>query len=119
MGRAALVLLFLYPALCYSQKHNKEVSNDIVKWNKSIIDLELRSDSPNILQVMTYVNKLGNQGTERYLFLVDSIMKTFPRFTGTAIFIKFKGGRYLVTARHVLNDKQQYINAKKEGKLNA
>jgi len=86
-----------------------EVIDEIKKWKKSVIHLECATDSIKGEQrskIMTETNLRLSEGVinvEEYLEIMSGGCRDI-RCQGTAIFFEKDGNRYLLTARHVLND---------------
>lgn len=120
------LLLFLVPAKLFSQKKEIAIQIDSVisKWNKAIVNLEMRDDenleSSSIRYRMKITDSLksGLITPERFYRITDSMTFSFTSSTGTAIFLKYENKRYLITARHVLFNKNAFFRAYKAKLIN-
>ena len=88
-------LLFLLPLTLAGQKSktNLVTTTDINKWERAIINLEMRKELWENLDSINLDWKKHDPS------------KIEARITGTALFLKYKGDRYLLTAQHILFDK--------------
>src|ERR1700733_3351564 len=91
------MLILLLPLVSYCQ--NEQIQTNpistatlISKWQKAVVNLEARKEAYENLELNSKINSL------------EEAQLITGQFTGTAIFLKHKGKRYLITARHVLFD---------------
>lgn len=88
------------------------------KWKKAVIHLEGATDSKSlddlIKTTQTLNEKLakGEITYEEYEVEINNIPSRDKRYRGTAIFFIHEKKRYLITAKHVLNDIPQEIRSK-------
>ena len=110
----------IFPLLSFSQ--NKKPT-DIGKWNNAVINLEMVKENTSNFETIDlrakYLDSLskGTLSFQRYNFLSDSL-SGIRKFTGTAIFFSNKKKRYLITARHVIFDPEEYKLAFEKGLIN-
>jgi hypothetical protein len=102
------IVAILPSLLCLSQsKENSRVSVDssIEKWNRSVIALEAIQDPPE--KVVKFYDELFDKKLITYDKLTkvrDSLSDIAERSLGTAIFVKYNGIHFLLSARHVFAD---------------
>jgi hypothetical protein len=89
-----------------AQNIGTKISEDsmIRKWRRAIINLECKSFNSGLEDslIELRLKKIIDRST--FDRKSDSVYLRPTRAWGTAIFLKYKGNRYLVTARHVLHD---------------
>jgi hypothetical protein len=102
------VIAFLPSLPSVSQsKYNNKISTDssIAKWNRSVVALEtIQGPSKKLIEVYNtqYVRRLI--APDRFFKIMDSLRDNAERSLGTAIFLKYHGGHFLLSARHVFAD---------------
>ncbi|WP_179221549.1 S1 family peptidase [Sphingobacterium cellulitidis] len=82
---------------------------NIEKWKKAVVHLECATDSHNSEELKEMLAR--DEITSEMFDLLLKKGSRDIRYSGTAIFFEHNGGRYLITARHVVldNDSSQLI----------
>ena len=86
------------------------------KWKKAVVHMECATDSEHFDDRIKRMNSLWEQLKRGEITHEKFVQEIFGRsrdirYLGTSIFVKHKGKRYLLTARHVVFDE---ISAKRE-----
>jgi hypothetical protein len=86
------------------------------RWKKAVINLECAGDSEHFLDRFKRIEQLKQDLDKGHITFEQYSKEIIPkardiRYQGTAVFVIHHGRRYLLTARHVLWDKQ---SAKRE-----
>lgn len=124
-----IIVSFLFiPFFLLAQQHaTNSAPIDTVffsKWNKAIVNLEVRRANTSNIEAINLLSDINDSiarkfvTVDRYSQVLDNLVSAVQQFTGTSIFLKFERKRYLITARHVLFDKQNYIEAYNRGLVN-
>lgn len=100
--RRIFVVVMLLPGTLFSQKIKRVVRG----WERAVINIETESakyyehEQDSIFKAMLK----GREGTQQLVDSAASVMNATSISTGTAIYIKFNGRKYLLTAKHVIFD---------------
>src|ERR1035437_3059577 len=120
MKQITLSILLLLPTICFSQKQKKQimVSEDSIinKWQKAVIDIASESDKLNIYPLLQFISSRKQQNKSYSLIDslkdYDSLRSLINRTSGTAIYLADGKNRYLITAKHVVFDRNFTIRHK-------
>jgi hypothetical protein len=101
----ALAILIL-PFFAFSQKNSAPETKVINKWRKAVFNIEVKkafSDSTPSKAYIEYILALRDAHKIDSI-TADSAIINYKKdaFTGSVVFLEYKGKYYLVTARHVL-----------------
>jgi hypothetical protein len=82
---------------------------DVERWKRSIVHLEVATDSVGMDERVAQVRQFAERVQSGVIPSEDDLHDLNKgirdvRYLGTAIFVEYKEGSYLVTARHVLTD---------------
>jgi hypothetical protein len=92
---------FLLNSDVSGQKHRDRINLD--KWEKAVVNIETEGNFYTQHYMDSVLKTAGNDSIQ-----LDSIRKAFAKatvsYTGTAIYVRDKNRRYLITAKHVLLD---------------
>jgi len=85
----------------------KRSSFDPEKWAKAVVNLETRQGYSNTPQYHELVKKWQRQEISHrdFIEITRELSYRNPRATGSAVYLKYKDRHYLITARHVLEDR--------------
>ena len=109
-----IIIVFITFSSISSFCQKKKDVTDINKWINAVINIDSKSDlyekvAQKILGDAFEKVKKKEITEQRYSYLNDSLRSASPISTGTAIFLKYKSKRYLLTARHVVMDTQSSL----------
>lgn len=107
-----IIATFLILTSCCQIKNHSNLSYSaqdemINKWIKATISIENRTyiwDTSTFLDDAFRLLHKKQISFARYSQIDDSIHKIYSSATGSAIFLKYKSKRYLITATHVIRD---------------
>jgi hypothetical protein len=109
-------LLFVFPFVV-SCSLSKQTTNKNIpsfdKWEKAVLNIESVSDRYNIHEILNYIKDRKNQN-KKYSELdslndYNELRSQIIKVSGTAIYLSEGDNRYLVTAKHVVYDKNYTI----------
>ena len=101
--------LLLFIVSCKSGEKLKKTSFKDFNWNKCVVDIKSESDRYNILEIQKFIDEKGKviktYSKEQRDKDYDSLRLITNTITGTALYLADGPNRYLVTAKHVVHDK--------------
>lgn len=104
-----LILVIIIKMTSYSsaQAQNQKLNEE--KWIKAIINLDTRQSGGTQLSNLWKDLVSKKIDSETYQIRSQEIHSNLNRFTGSALYFKYNGREYLLTARHVLEDTSDEI----------
>lgn len=112
-----ITVLILLPFICFSQSKHSALSKDSIirKWGNAVVHLEANVPKYNPFQIQDaldsakkpYPSPAYNKSRDSILF---AMIRERSLLTGSAVFFKDGKRLYLMTAKHVVFDKNLTIN---------